>query len=177
MKKTLCSSLLLFSSFFFSDCPTLLDHEVRFIDSQETKNLCDYQDKIILAVNVASKCGYTYQYESLQNLYSLYESNDFVILGFPSRDFLYQEFKEESKVKEFCETKYGVTFPIFATSSVKGKKANSFFKDLSRITGEQPGWNFHKYLIDRKGGVTSFSTKVEPDSKQLIDVLKSLLDK
>ena len=75
MKKILCSSLLLFSSFFFSDCPTFLDHEVRLIDSQETKNLCDYQNKIILAVNVASKCGYTYQYEALQNLYSLYAKN------------------------------------------------------------------------------------------------------
>ena len=84
-------------------------------------------------------------------------------------------FKDESEIKEFCSTKYGVTFPMFATSSVKGKKANNFYKDLIRKTGVEPGWNFHKYLIDKDGSVSSFNTKVEPNNPELIDSIRALL--
>ena len=166
---------LLLSINFFADCPDILNHEFRILDSKETINLCQYKNKVILAVNVASRCGYTYQYESLQSLYKNFKDSDFIVLGFPSRDFMFQEFKDESKVKEFCKTEYGVTFPMFATSPVKGKKANNFFKDLAQKTGKEPGWNFHKYLIDKQGKVTSFSTKIEPDNPSLLMLLKSFL--
>ena len=176
MKKTLISLILLYlSANLLANCPNVLDHEVRLLDSKETENLCQYKDKVILAVNVASRCGYTPQYTGLQNLYKDLKDEDFVILAFPSRDFLWQEFSNESDIKEFCSTEYGVTFPLFATSSVKGKKANNFYKELIKETGIEPGWNFHKYLIDRDGKVSSFNTKVEPNSSELISSIKSLL--
>lgn len=171
--------ILILSIFLFNTllatCPEVLNHEVRVLDSKEVKNLCEYQDKVVLAVNVASRCGYTPQYKGLQNLYKDLQDKDFVILGFPSRDFMRQEFSDESKVKEFCSTVYGVTFPMFATSPVKGNKANDFFKGLIKRTGVEPGWNFHKYLIDKQGLVKSFKTKVEPGSRELLDSIESLL--
>ena len=157
-------------------CPTILNHEIRLLDSKEVINLCKHKDKVILAVNVASRCGFTYQYEALQNLFDGYKEEDFVILGFPSRDFMYQEFDDEGKVKEFCNTKYGVSFPMFATSSVKGKKANSFYQNLALITGKSPDWNFTKYLISKDGEVLKpFSKNIEPDSKEIISAIEKLL--
>ena len=88
---------------------------------------------------------------------------------------MYQEYSDESKVKEFCSTEYGVTFPMFATTPVKGKKANSFYKTLTEISGQRPGWNFHKYLISKEGKVLSFDTNVEPDSEELISNIAKLL--
>ena len=175
MKLNLLIPLIFLSSLLLADCPEVLNHDIRILDSKDSKNLCEYKDKVILAVNVASRCGYTYQYKALQNLYQNLLDREFVILGFPSRDFMFQEYKDESKVKEFCSTEYGVTFPMFATSSVKGKKANKFFKELIKKTGEEPGWNFHKYLIGKDGSVVSFNTKVEPDSKKLLESIDLLL--
>ena len=157
-------------------CPAILNHEIRLLDSKEVINLCEHKDKVILAVNVASRCGFTYQYEALQSLFDGYKNEDFVILGFPSRDFMYQEFDDEGKVKEFCNTKYGVSFPMFATSSVKGKKANSFYQNLALITGKSPDWNFTKYLISKDGEVLKpFSKNIEPDSKEIISAIEGLL--
>lgn len=175
MKKLFIFLLLITGNYIYSDCPEVLDHEIRLLDSSESENLCKYKDKVILAVNVASRCGFTYQYESLQNLYNKNKEEDFIILGFPSRDFMFQEYSDESKVKDFCSTEYGVTFPLFATSSVKGRKANTFFKALTKKSGVKPGWNFHKYLISRNGDVTSFDTKVEPDSENLANAISKLL--
>ena len=174
MKKFLLFSCVIFGTYTFS-CSKVLDHEVRILDSSETLNLCEYENKVVLAVNVASRCGFTYQYEALQELYAKYQNDEFVILGFPSRDFMYQEYSDESKVKDFCSTEYGVTFPMFATSPVKGSDANSFYKSLTKITGQRPGWNFHKYLISKEGEVLSFDKNVEPDSKELtLQILKLL---
>tara|TARA_B100000686_G_scaffold215488_1_gene222419 strand:- start:938 stop:1465 length:528 start_codon:yes stop_codon:yes gene_type:complete len=175
MKKIFIFLSLIVGNYVFADCPKVLDHDVRLLDSSKTVNLCQYEDKVILAVNVASRCGFTYQYESLQALYEKYAEEDFVILGFPSRDFMFQEYSDESKVKEFCSTEYGVTFPMFATSSVKGRKANSFFKALTKQSGVRPGWNFHKYLVSKNGKVVSFDTKVEPDSEILAKEISKLL--
>jgi glutathione peroxidase len=138
--------------------------------------LCEHKDKVVLAVNVASRCGFTYQYEALQTLFEKYQGKNFVILGFPSRDFMFQEYSDEGKIKEFCNSKYGVTFPVFATSSVKGEKANSFYQNLAMITGKSPDWNFTKYLISKDGEVLKpFSKNVEPDSKEIISTIESLL--
>lgn len=175
--------ILFFASLSFSiseedsiSCPDLLDHELRILDSNKTENLCKYKGKVILAVNVASRCGFTYQYESLQSLYKKFENKDFIILGFPSRDFMFQEYSDEGDVKEFCSTNYGVSFPLFATSSVTGNSANSFYKQISKESGSQPSWNFTKYLISKEGEVTNtFSSNVEPESPLVIENLKSLL--
>ena len=111
-----------------------------------------------------------------QTLFENYQGKDFIILGFPSRDFMFQEYSDEGQVKEFCNSKYGVTFPMFATSSVKGKKANSFYQNLAMITGKSPDWNFTKYLISKDGEVLKpFSKNIEPDSKEIISAIESLL--
>ncbi|MDC0591100.1 hypothetical protein OAP13_04225 [Gammaproteobacteria bacterium] len=106
----------------------------------------------------------------IDNSYDIFSLNEV-----HARDFMYQEYNDESKVKEFCSTEYGVTFPMFATAPVKGKKASSFYKFLAEMTGVNPGWNFHKYLISKTGEVLSFETKIEPDSKKLTSEISKLL--
>ncbi len=168
--------LSLLISFGTIACPSLLDTDMRILDSSESENLCKYENKVLLVVNVASRCGYTYQYDSLQKLYTEYKDNDFVILGIPSRDFMFQEFKDESDVAEFCSTEYGVTFPMFATSKVTGPKANPFYVKLKQRTGYQPKWNFNKFLISRDAKIIkTYDQKIEPDSSKFISDLESLL--
>ena len=179
--------ILFILSFFltnivFASCPEVLDHEFRVLASKETKNLCDYESKVILAVNVASRCGYAYQYDALQGLYEEYKDKGLIVLGFPSNDF-FQEFTEEEKVKEYCRTNYKVNFPMFKRSHVtnggklglRSYSANSIYKTLIEATGKEPEWNFNKYLIDRNGGVKHFNQSIEPDSPELIKLIKELL--
>ena len=129
----------------------------------------------MLVVNVASRCGYTYQYASLQTLYEEYKDDGFVVVGVPSRDFM-QEYSNEEDVAEFCSTEYGVNFPMLATSKVRGKKANPLYKKLIKESGYSPSWNFNKYLISREGNVVStYGSKVKPDSKELITKIEELL--
>jgi glutathione peroxidase len=156
-------------------CNDLLDTEMRVLDSSETVNLCKFEEKVILVVNVASRCGYTYQYASLQKLYEEYKDEDFVILGIPSRDFM-QEYSNEEDVAEFCSTEYGVNFPMFATAKVRGKKAHPFYKKLADESGISPKWNFNKYLISRDGSVVStYGSSVKPDSVELTSDIEKLL--
>ena len=156
-------------------CNDLLDTEMRVLDSSETVNLCKFEEKVILVVNVASRCGYTYQYATLQKLYEEYKGEDFVILGIPSRDFM-QEYSNEEDVAEFCSTEYGVNFPMFATAKVRGKKAHPFYKKLADESGISPKWNFNKYLISRDGSVVStYGSSVKPDSVELTSDIEKLL--
>ena len=156
-------------------CNDLLDTEIRVLDSSETVNLCKFEEKVILVVNVASRCGYTYQYATLQKLYEEYKDEDFVILGIPSRDFM-QEYSNEEDVAEFCSTEYGVNFPMFATAKVRGKKAHPFYKKLADESGISPKWNFNKYLISRDGSVVStYGSSVKPDSVELTSDIEKLL--
>ena len=174
MKKLILVSVLFVSSYSYA-CSDLMDTEMRILDSSETVNLCEYSDQVVLVVNVASRCGYTYQYASLQKLYEDYKDDGFVVLGVPSRDFM-QEYSDETDVAEFCSTEYGVDFPMFATSKVKGKKANALYQKLIEQSGVTPSWNFNKYLITRDGKVaTTFKSKVKPDSPELISAIKELL--
>ena len=174
MNKLLTTFLVLSSSYAFA-CSNLLDTEMRLLDSSEKINLCEYENKVMLVVNVASRCGYTYQYASLQKLYETYQGEGFVVLGVPSRDFM-QEYSSEEDVAEFCSTEYGVNFPMLATSKVRGKKANPFYKKLIEETGYSPKWNFNKYLISRDGSVVStYGSKVKPDSEELITKIEELL--
>ena len=174
MNKFCTFGLLLFSINAFS-CSDLLDTEMRILDTAETKNLCEYEGKALLVVNVASRCGYTYQYAGLQKLYESYKDEDFLVIGIPSRDFL-QEYSDESDVAEFCSTEYGVDFPMFSTVKVRGKKAHPFYKKLTAETGVTPSWNFNKYLISKDGKVIStYGSKVKPDSQELIAAIESIL--
>ena len=174
MNKFCTFGLLLFSVNAFS-CADLLDTEMRILDSAETKNLCEHEGKALLVVNVASRCGYTYQYAGLQKLYESYKDEDFLVIGIPSRDFL-QEYSDESDVAEFCSTEYGVDFPMFSTVKVRGKKAHPFYKKLTAETGVTPSWNFNKYLISKEGKVIStYGSKVKPDSQELIAAIESIL--
>ena len=174
MKKLILLPLFFYSSFTFA-CSNLLDTEMRLLDSSETINLCSYEDHVVLVVNVASRCGYTYQYASLQKLYEQYKDEDFVVLGVPSRDFM-QEYSAEEDVAEFCSTEYGVNFPMLATSKVRGPKASSLYKKLIKESGYSPSWNFNKYLISRDGTVAStYGSKVKPDSIELTTKIEELL--
>ena len=174
MKYAISFFLFLFS-FNAIACNDLLDTEMRVLDSSETVNLCKFEQKVILVVNVASRCGYTYQYATLQKLYEEYKDEDFVILGVPSRDFM-QEYSNEEDVAEFCSTEYGVNFPMFATAKVRGKKAHPFYRKLAEQSGVIPKWNFNKYLISREGTVVStYGSSVKPDSVELTSDIKKLL--
>ena len=128
---------LLFVSYYSFACSDILDTEMRVLDSSDTVNLCEYEDQVVMVVNVASRCGYTYQYASLQSLYEKYKDEGFVVLGVPSRDF-FQEYSSEEDVAEFCSTEYGVNFPMFATSKVRGSKASPLYKKLIAASGEEP---------------------------------------
>ena len=173
--KKIAPLLLLLVSFYTEACSDLLNTEMRVLASSEKVNLCQYTDQVVLVVNVASRCGYTYQYSSLQKLYEDYKDNGFVVLGVPSRDFM-QEYSDEGDVAEFCSTEYGVDFPMFATSKVRGTKANPLYKKLIAQSGVSPSWNFNKYLVSREGKVIStFGSRVKPDSPELISKIEELL--
>jgi len=175
MKKVYTLSFLLLFSLHGYSCNDLLDTEMRILDSAESKNLCEYEGKAMLVVNVASRCGYTYQYAGLQNLYEKYKEDEFVVIGVPSRDFL-QEYSNEGDVAEFCSTEYGVDFPMFSTVKVRGKKAHPFYKKLKAETGVAPSWNFNKYLISKEGKViATYGSGVKPDSQELTSAIEKLL--
>jgi glutathione peroxidase len=158
-------------------CPATLDFEKRELAGNNVINLCEtYKDKVILIVNTASKCGYTYQYEGLESIYREYKDQGFVVLGFPSNDFAGQEPGTEKQIQNFCRNTYSIEFPMFEKSRVREGVAEPFYQRLAELSGEYPRWNFHKYLLDRSGNlVGSYSSRVEPDSKRLINAIEKLL--
>ena len=157
------------------NCPALLNHTLPRLQDDQPQNLCQHAGKVVLAVNTASACGYTPQYEGLQKLHERYASRGLVIMGFPSADFR-QEPKDNKGIAEQCFDVYGVRFPMFAKSGVVGQTANPFFAALARETGEAPKWNFHKYLIDRQGrAVAAFPSAVDPLDRRLTGRIEQLL--
>ena len=158
------------------ECPALLSHTFPKLQDDSPQNLCQYKGKVILAVNTASYCGFTPQYEGLEKLHERYSARGLVILGFPSGDFGNQEKATSKEIAEFCFNTYGVKFPMFAKTSVRGEKANPFFAALAGATGQPPKWNFHKYLIDRQGRVVkSFPSLVEPLDARLTKEIEAAL--
>lgn len=139
--------------------------------------LSSYAGKAVLVVNTASKCGFTKQYEGLQDLYETYKDRGLVVLGVPSNDFLSQEPGSNEDIKKFCETTFGITFPMTEKVHVKGAEADPFYLWASvQPQGEVPGWNFHKFLLSPQGKlVGSFSSRVEPDSKELVAAIEQNL--
>lgn len=155
-------------------CPELLNHRYSSLQGK-TVNLCDYAGRPILVVNTASKCGYTPQFEKLETLHKRYEGRGLVVLGFPSNDFN-QELATNEEIAQFCKLTYFIEFPMIEKGSVTGPGANAFFKQLAAATGSAPRWNFHKYLIAPDGRtVQSFSTRVEPDAREIMSWLLPML--
>ncbi|HXG50049.1 MAG TPA: glutathione peroxidase [candidate division Zixibacteria bacterium] len=156
-------------------CPAILDRKLVSL-SGETVSLCRFGGKVLLIVNTASKCGYTPQYEGLERLYRRYRDKGFAVLGFPANDFGGQEPGSNDEIAEFCRLNYGVTFPMFAKSSVVGAGANPLFRDLAARTAKPPRWNFQKYLLDRSGRpVAVFESAVEPEDPRVVAQLEKLL--
>jgi len=155
----------------------LLDRTYRPLAGKAPVNLQKaYAGKVLLVVNTASKCGFTPQFEGLEALHAMYKDKGFAVLGFPSGDFMAQEFTDEKQIREFCTLTYGVKFPMFEKVHVKGNEATPFYKDLLATTGEAPKWNFHKYLVARDGRtVTSFGTRTAPDDKALVAAIEAAL--
>jgi glutathione peroxidase len=143
----------------------------------KTESLSEYKGKVVLVVNVASKCGFTKQYTGLQKLYTDYKDKGFVILGLPSNDFGGQEPGTEAEIATFCSTTYGVTFPMFEKVVTKAEGQSAIYTFLTQKEG-LPKWNFHKYLVGKDGQViASFPSKVTPDSKELLDAIEAALQK
>ena len=153
---------------------------MRDIDGKEVA-LKKYKGDVLLIVNTASKCGYTPQYEGLQAIYTKYNSQGFKVLGFPANNFGGQEPGTESEIKEFCESKYKVTFPMFAKISVKGEDQAELYKFLtSKETNPQFAgditWNFNKFLVNRKGEIVArFSSKDTPESETVTSAIEKYL--
>jgi glutathione peroxidase len=157
-------------------CPPLLRHAFTPIQGGAAHSLCQYQGKVLLVVNTASQCGFTYQFEGLEALYRKYRDKGLVVVGFPSNDFGGQEPGSNMQIAEFCRTKYGVQFPMYEKVSVTRLDDNPLYADLAAKTGAKPRWNFHKYLIDRNGErVQSYASAVEPDSREFVGAIERLL--
>jgi len=156
-------------------CPPLLDQRMPDVFDQPV-SLCQFAGKVVLVVNTASQCGYTPQYEGLERLYRRYRDRGFVVLGFPANDFGGQEPGSNREIAAFCQVNYGVTFPIFAKSSVVGPAANPLFRELAARTGARPQWNFHKYLLARSGeAVGAFPSAVPPGDPRITREIERLL--
>ena len=140
------------------------------IDSLEGKQIdfSQYKGKTLLIVNTASKCGYTPQYEELQKMHELY-GNKITILGFPANNFGGQEPGTNLQIAEFCKANYGVTFQMFEKISVKGADQHPLYAWLKEKTGEEPSWNFCKYLVKPDGTVKFFKSSVKPMDKEILD--------
>lgn len=159
---------------------SVYDFSLKDIDRKEV-SLSQYRGKVVLIVNVASKCGFTPQYTGLQNLYSKYKDQGFVILGFPANNFMAQEPGTEEEIKTFCSTKYNVTFPMFSKISVKGDDIHPLYKFLtSKETDPEFGgdikWNFSKFLVDKSGKIIArFEPAVKPESEPMVQAIEKAL--
>ncbi|MFM9025519.1 MAG: glutathione peroxidase [Planctomycetaceae bacterium] len=146
----------------------------------EPVDLAAYKGKVVLVVNVASRCGYTRQYAGLQKLYDAHKDKGFVILGFPANDFGAQEPGSDAEIAEFCSTKYGVTFPMFAKITVKGDGKPPLYAALTDAVEPkgEVAWNFEKFLIGRDGTVVGrYKSGVAPDSTALVKAIEAELAK
>lgn len=155
---------------------TLHDFQASTIDGTD-KTLADYRGKAVLVVNVASQCGLTPQYAKLQELHEKYGSRGLEILGFPCNQFMGQEPGSESDIKTFCETKFGVTFPMFSKIDVNGAGAHPLYQWLKAETGGgEITWNFEKFLISKDGSIVQrFSPKTAPDAPDVVRAIETAL--
>jgi glutathione peroxidase len=156
-----------------------LSGTMKSIDGTDV-DLGSYQGKVVLVVNVASRCGATPQYEGLQALFEKYKDKGFVVLGFPANDFGAQEPGSDDQIKEFCTSKYDVTFPMFSKITVKGADKPKLYQVLTETANPAGdiGWNFEKFLIGKDGKVAGrFKTRVSPDDAALVAAIEAALAK
>ncbi|WP_372761307.1 glutathione peroxidase [Pseudoalteromonas sp.] len=155
-------------------CDDFTNVSLRKLRTTDTLNLCEFKNKPLLIVNTASNCGFTEQFKALETVYQQYKQQGLMVIGFPSNDFFQEEDNEQATAK-VCFINYGVTFPMLATSAVRGSDVNPIFKHLNAQTSS-PNWNFYKYLVsaDRQT-ITRFNSKVAPDSPQLITAIEHSL--
>ena len=142
-------------------------------------SLSEYKGKIIIAVNVASQCGFTKQYEDMQNIWVEYQDKGVIVIGIPSNDFGRQEPGNNVEIKDFCEAKFGITFPMTEKVSVKGENAHPFYLWAKKNHGKSaiPKWNFHKIMIGKNGKVVdTFASITNPSSKKFIIALEEALN-
>ena len=146
------------------------------------RSFAEFEGKVVLVVNVASKCGFTPQYAGLEQLYSKYADQGLVVLGMPSNQFMGQEPLNDGEIAEFCSTTFGVTFPLMTKGDVRGKDQHPLYEQLTKFrNGVLPGlvkWNFEKFLVNRDGEIVArFAPTVEPDAPEVIAAIESALAK
>ena len=169
------SAATLIASTTIMACPATLNHTLLRLQDEKPQSLCQYTGKVVLAVNTASYCGFTRQYKGLEALHEKYKAQGLVVLGFPSNDFA-QEKGSNKEIADFCENTFGVKFPMFAKSSVKGPEASPLYQQLAQLSGTAPRWNFHKYLLGRDGKlVDNYSSLTGPDNKGLVRAIEQQL--
>jgi glutathione peroxidase len=141
------------------------------------QSLKEYAGKVLVIVNVASKCGYTPQYADLQKFYDEYQQKGLVILGFPANNFGNQEPGTDADIAQFCQANYGVTFPMFSKLSVKGADIHPLYKYLTQESGVEVSWNFNKFIVNKEGKVIKhFKSAVKPDDKEFLQTIKAALE-
>lgn len=146
---------------------SIYDFKINALDGQQI-DFSQYKGKTLLIVNVASKCGYTPQYKDLQKLHADF-GDKVIVLGFPANNFGSQEPGTNDQIASFCQQNFGVSFQMFEKISVKGEDQHPLYKYLKEKTGQEPSWNFCKYLVKPDGTVKFFASKVNPLDKQIID--------
>jgi glutathione peroxidase len=180
MKTLIATALIAATATLTAEEPRLYSIPLKDIDGKPT-SLKAFEGKVVLAVNVASKCGNTPQYAGLQSLHEKFQAKGLVVVGFPCNDFGAQEPGSEADVKEFCSTKYKVTFPMMSKLSVKGPSQHPLYTELSGKDSPFPGdvkWNFGKFLIGRDGKIIArFEPGVQPDASEVTKAVEEALAK
>jgi glutathione peroxidase len=178
MKPISFIAVLLFMQAIALSAASLLDVPIKDIDGKDT-SLKAYQGKVLLVVNVASKCGLTPQYKALEAVYEKYKDKGFVVLGFPCNQFNGQEPGANEEIKQFCSSKYSVTFPLFDKIEVNGPKRHPLYVALAGADSPFPGdikWNFGKFLISRDGKILKrFEPRTVPDAPEVVAAIESAL--
>ncbi len=160
-----------------ASCPGLLNKTFPRLQDEKPQSLCQYSGQVLLVVNTASYCGFTSQYKGLEALYAKYKDRGLVVLGFPSNDFNGQEPGTAKEIADFCTNTYGVKFPMFSKSHVRGDEVNPLHAELIKVSGTTPKWNFYKYLVSRDGRtVTAYNSMTSPDDKGFIQAIEKQLD-
>ena len=156
-------------------CPAVLQQNVLRLQDEKPQSLCQYSGKVVVVVNTASFCGFTPQYKGLEALYNKYQGRGLVVLGFPSNDFS-QESGSNKDIAEFCESTFGVKFPMFTKTAVSGKDASPLFRQLTAASSTPVSWNFYKYIISRDGlAVTAFNSMADPGSPKFVAEIEKQL--
>lgn len=180
MRKLICGAGTTLLCAAILSAASMYDYTLKSIDGAPTP-LSSFKGKVVLLVNVASRCGYTPQYVGLEKLYETYKDQGFVIIGVPANNFMSQEPGTNAEIKTFCKSKYDVTFPMMAKVSVKGGDQNALYQYLTSTeqnpkTGGEIKWNFTKFLVGRDGNVVArFEPAVKPDDPAVTSAIKTAL--